>query len=409
MNPSTTKQFSPDDNYWKPIKEADVVLVYCARHTIKDIDGNPWKWYMLPVWTKELMGKKGKMIAQFDAEFMFLWHPEHVCWNDPIPEIEGKKPKEFFDETGVLKVADAYFTVLENPPWGKYTRKPIYYMPLPQLFRYKRQIRKQCPFYYFNKKKDLMNKKVAVITHSVKNASVEHTIDNVLEKINVPIIHFSAQLSQSVNELEMHSKYHEGSEFYGMLPRDAYLDILSKAYVAIDDNEGYVGWSRFVMECAILGVPCVGSQKAVKEIFPDLYTKHKSYRKQKELMNKLLTDDEFYEFMVKCGWLRVVQGSLSDIYLCTEMLRIVLFDLNCNYEQLIGEEKINYADFVDFLVEHYFNPICRRPNRGESTFDRNSRRILDQKQWDMLYGKWRKILDDPETYKKCLKIAMAKS
>ena len=408
MNPSTMKLHSPKSTYWNPIRNADLVFVYCVRHNIKDDDGKPWRWYMLPVWTREFMKKTGKLIAQFDMEFMFLWNRKHIWWKNPIPEIRGKTPRKFFAKNKVLKVADAYFTVLENPPWAKYTKKPIYYMPLPQLFRYKKELRQNCPFYYFNKNKDLKNKTVAIMHHSVKSASVFHTLDNVLNKLDIPVMYFAAQVSPSMNKKKLIDKYPKGSAFYAKLPRETYLEFLAKTYAAIDDNKGYIGWSRFVMECAIQGVPCIGSQKSVKDIFPELYTKHKSYKKQRGLLTKLFTDKEFYEFVVKCGWIRVVQGALSDIHLCTKLLKISFFDLKCDYEDYKGKGDGDCVGLINFLIEHSFTLICRRPRTGEETYDSNSRNIVNQKQWDKLYGQWREIINDKKLYSRCLKIAMAK-
>ena len=77
--------------------------------------------------------------------------------------------------------------------------------------------------------------------------------------------------------------------------------LLRKCYIAIDDNENYKAWSRFGMECALAHVPCIGSTPSVKLFFPELYTEHQDYNKQKELIERLFNDEDFWLRMAKTG------------------------------------------------------------------------------------------------------------
>jgi len=401
MNPSSMKVYPKEHEYWNPIRRADLVFVYCARHHIKDSDKKPWKWYMLPVWTKKFMKKGAKMIAQFDSEFLFLWDKNHVWWDKDVPEAKGKTPREFFKKTKVLNVADAYFTVLNDVPWAKYTKKPIYYIPLPQLFRYKRLAG-------YTKKRIPKNKKIAVLLHSVKTASYEHTIENVIKPLNLPVILFTTRNITHEEKVKILEKLPKGSEVYGQIPRDSYVEFLNKAYIAIDDNEGYVGWSRFAMECALYCVSCIGSTDAVKHIFPDLHTKPKDYDKQIELIRRLFSDENYYKYTRIYGYLCATR-SLSDPNLIMKLLKIAFVDLGCKFEEISDEESVNES-FVLFLTKLVDRGLVipRRPPEGVETYDPVSKRIIDGKKWDELYGRWKKIIENKKDYDRCLAIARQK-
>jgi len=397
MNPDTMKRFSQKHSYWKPLREADLVFVYTARHHKEP----SWKWYMLPVWAKKFMRPEAKMIAQSDDEFMWLWYPKHIWWKEN-PKFQEEV--SFFKNNGVLDVADAYFTVLNNPPWAKYCNKPIYYMPLPQMFRYRKLVER------INLRKIPTKRMIAMLEHSVKSASTTRTMRNVIRKLEIPVLYFSTQNLGYEDKKRLLGKLPEGSRVYGKLPRDAYMQFLKGAYMAIDDNEGYIGWSRFVQECAICCIPCVGSSKAVEHIFPDLKTEHNDWEKQKVLLRNLSSDINWYKAQMIRGWVSATR-SLSDPNLVTKMLKIAIIDLNCPTKK-VKVSKIELIEFVNFLLENFYNierqSLVRRPRKDETVFDRISKRIIGQKEWDELYGKWINIIEDEEKYRRCLQIAKEK-
>jgi len=237
-----------------------------------------------------------------------------------------------------VPIAIKLFTQINNygAPWAKYTSKPVYYMPLPQLVRYSNNIvipqiktTRGTQKIWDSELKGLPegNKLdyIATIHHSIKSSTAKNTLNNVLSKLNFPVMYFSSRFPNkdnlTINDLPYHSQFLEKGI------REGYLFSLRKAKVAIDDNEGYIGWSRFAMECALSCIPCVGSTKAVKQLFPDLYTEHNDYVKQTQLLNQLLNDNNFYQLNKACGWIRAVQG-LSTANLVTKFLKITMWDLN---------------------------------------------------------------------------------
>ena len=75
-------------------------------------------------------------------------------------------------------------------------------------------------------------------------------------------------------------------------------------------------------------------------------------------------------------------------------------------------ERQAYVDFVYFLVEKVLprqhRTIPLRPANGSKVFDGISRKILDTRGWDAIYGRWRTIIEDKKEYARCLKIARIK-
>jgi hypothetical protein len=305
MNKDTLALYDNKSKYWDPIRFADVVFVYCVRHDLN------WKWFNLPFEVKKFMRPESKMICQFDLEFLWMFHENHYPWKDIDPWTKEKTPDGFFKETGVMEIADAYI-IFFNSQLRKYTSKPVYKINLPQLVRYQL-------FTMDMLSKDVLNKskRVAIIHHSVKSAQVTHTIDNVIMKLETsrPITLFTCRDTNSMEKLSLieNLPLRGESQVYGLISRDSYLEFLESCYVAIDDNDGYYGWSRFAMECALANVPCIGSTQAVKEFFPLLYTKHKDYKKQRKLLKRLYEDSDF--------WLKVV----------TEGKRLALEKLDTDY------------------------------------------------------------------------------
>jgi glycosyltransferase involved in cell wall biosynthesis len=343
MNPSTISTYPSDDKYWNSLREADYVFVFCTRQNKK------WNWYNLPFLAKEFMKPSAKMICQFDDEFTWLLHD---FWND----IDKRNPKQFFGETKVLEVADAYLSVFHEPFWKRYCRKPVYYMPLPQLCRYDMLITvpevkttvvaHSSPLANMNFKERERN--VYTLLHSIKSAKIQPSVD-FLSELNVPIFVIEAKnLDEEI----------KNATIYGQMPREGLMFRLRSAYIAVDDNVGYIGWSRFAMECALSCVPCVGSTEAIKDFFPDLYTEPQDHTKQKELLERLLADEDFYKSQMACGWLSAVK-KLSDANLVTKFLKILLCDFPKNREErdrvFIASTLCNEEHSMDMFMESLLN------------------------------------------------------
>jgi len=331
------------------------------------------------------------MIAQWDQEFIWVFYPKWTWWQRPSYSTQ-KPPEQFFKETEILEVADLHFTVLEKPLFQKYTSTPYIYMPLPQLIRHTDRI--------FEQVKD---EKIALLNHTSYAGKIDHTIRNVIRPFGNPINLFSSYSFHRPHSGKIFCVKHglpQGSVVYGRMRSYEYMKELSKCYVAIDDQENYIGWSRFVMECALTSVPCIGSNHANKIFFPELYVKHKDYKRQKELLNRLFNDEAFHERMVQFGFQKVHEHLDTD-RLCEKLLRIAE-ELN------VSNTKIDVSKwmFVKFLA-HLRMAQKTIPNRPESgtVFDNIHNRNLNAGDWDELYGKWKTYIDNPKVYKELLAIS----
>jgi len=314
------EKYDFNHEYWNDLKNADLVFVYSVRIN----KTNSWEWYNLPQYAKRFMKPSAKMIAQFDDEFSWFLYK---FWKEPFMN-ENLSMDDFFKKTKVLEVADAYFTVLDNPFWAYYTKKPVFYMPLPQLSRYPEIISPRIKTSVFDfstirGQPELLNSKnqtqIALMLHSIQDSNVSATLNNVVHPLNISAIIFSTKNSGK-------NKVEGRDIFYSRMPRSGYMNTLKKATVSIDDDAKYNGWSRFVLESALNCVPCVGSTIAVKELFPDLYTAHNDFEKQKALITQLLNDQNFYTLQKHTGWIRAVT-KLSDSNLVSKFLQIAVKDL----------------------------------------------------------------------------------
>lgn len=296
VNPSYLSVFSHQDSYWSQLKNADVIFIRCVRPFTY------WKNYEMASVVKTIMSSEAKMIFQDDMDFLWLYHPNHCYYEQTII----KSPDDFFKENKILEIADA-FNIEHNPLFEervKKANKPVYHLLLPQLVRYKSFISTRPTL---NGK----NNRIVLLQHSVKSASVIHTINNIPE--------YSYMIFMFDKPVQLRKRIDVG---FRRLQRDNYMEFLKTGYIAIDDNEGYYGWSRFGMECALAHVPCVGSTPAVKEFFPELHTEHKDYVKQKELIKKLFNDKKFWLKMAVEGKKRVLERMDTKVRIA-ELIKIV--------------------------------------------------------------------------------------
>lgn len=398
MNDSILWTYPLNDSHWDQIREAEVVFVYCVRHDLN------WEWYELPLLVKKIMNPKAKMICQFDLEFLWLFYPNHHFWKKEVVWIKDRTPEQFFKETRVMDVADTYI-ILFNSLLKKYTSKSTYYLPLPQLVRYESFLGTT------PSKKELVNDKsrrVVVLKHSVKSASIKKTLKEVIIPSDFPVTIFTTRNTDSKEKLKILKVLPQPrkSVVYGNISRDDYMEFLKRGYAAIDDNEGYHGWSRFAMECALAHVPCVGSTLAVKEFFPELYTKSKDYRKQKELLEKLHNNKDFWLRMAKTGK-KLVLEKMDTGHLIKELVKIIIstmeqkkqMEKTTSIKKLKLEPNTSYSleweEYKNFIMKwrSCHKTIPSRPLKDGLVMDNIHKRIINQKQWDFLYGQWRKFIE----------------
>lgn len=301
-----------NDPYWKPLKEADLVYAYATRRTSR-CEPSGISWWTLPQFAKPFMKPEAKMIAQYDDEFVWLFNPLGSWWNltqMPNPDNYGG-PEQFFKKTEILEVPDGHIVVTNNPLFVKYTTKPVFKVPLPHLCRYKLEK------YSENHK----GNNIALMLHSAKSASLFETLDNVIRPKNYAVTIFNGTLNtEVVRSFRAKSNLPVNSNIYQRMEYDAYADLLWRENsIGLDNNTGYMGWSRFAMECAVTCIPCIGSSDSVYDLFPELYTAPQDYAKQIELIKRLRTDKKFYHEMVVVGRKRVTE-LLNDEKLCRTFL-----------------------------------------------------------------------------------------
>ena len=303
------------DPHWQPLRDADLLFVYCTRRSSR-CEPSGITWWTLPIFVKTFMKPTAKMIAQYDDEFVWLFDPKHVWWNiDVMPNPENNGPEDFFKKTGILEVPDAHLVVKSNPmpEFTKYTTKPVFKLPLPHLFRY-------TPSKYTE---EHQGKNIAILLHSILASSLHGTLENVIRPNNWSVSVFSGTLDERrIAGFRQQERLPVNSEVFSRLDYEPYMDLLWRyCSIGLDDNANYRGWSRFVMECAIAWIPCVGSTEAVEDIFPELFTAPQDYAKQTELINRLKIDKKFYHEVIQVGHKRILE-LLDDEKLCRAMLDI---------------------------------------------------------------------------------------
>jgi hypothetical protein len=293
------------DPYWNPIREADCVFVYATRRD----DSN---WWELPKFVRYFMKAEAKMIAQYDDEFMWLFDSKQVWWRISNPDNHGG-PEQFFRDTGILEYPDAHLTVTSKSEFRKYTTKPVFKMLLPQLCRYK--------LGKYSEKHQKQN--IAIMLHSTISASSHNTLENVIKPKNYAVTVFSNFRNQDDTiAFRGKEKLPVNSEILSKMEYEPYVDLLWRnCNIGLDDNIGYLGWSRFGLECAVAYIPCVGSTEAVQDLFPELYTAPQDYAKQIELIERLRTDKKFYHEMAQLGQKRLVE-MFDEEKMCRELLDI---------------------------------------------------------------------------------------
>jgi len=270
------------------LKDADFVFVYASNYCHGYDVELEWKWWKLPLEVKKYLKPETKMAAMWDFE----------GWLESgLEEPEGLKE--------VMDVTDIMFTIFpdENPKWKRLTDKPVKYMPFPlHAERFKIAVRLRHT--------ERERKYLLVVRHSPTIASANHTIDNIASKIRDPMIYLSTAWASAPTMIIKWANINPESIIYGYL-QDSYefFRVLRICYAAIDDNEGYYGWSRFIAQCAIVGVPVVTTENSGfgSVIFPELCTKHKDYCAQIELLERLRNDEDFRNNISKLGFSRLMK------------------------------------------------------------------------------------------------------
>jgi hypothetical protein len=335
-SPTHKKVYNDFDTnlYWKPMKEADYLFVYATRRSYRS-EQTGISWWTLPRFVKCFMKDGAKMIAQYDDEFQWLFDPKHVWWAWGNPDNLGG-PEQFFKKTGILEIPDAHFTVTTNPPYTKYTTKPVFKMLLPQIFRYSLS----------RYSEEHREKNIAMMIHSIRQSSVDGFLENVIRPNNWAVTIFNGTLDNDiVSHFRMNTKLPVNSQVFPRLGYGDYEDLLwQNASIGLDDNVGYSCWSRFVMECAIAYIPCVGSTEAVRDIFPELYVVSQDYAKEIELINKLKTNKKFYHEIAQLGHKRITE-ILDDEKQCKTFLDI--------FEKIPASKTLTIKDILPFYHTEY--------------------------------------------------------
>jgi len=399
VSPKILNLYSDNSAYWDDIRRADLVFVYCSRTGRKE-EKEGWHWYELPLLIKKFMKPSAKMVVQFDDDLNFIFHHDWVWWGEKY-DVVTDSPKDFFERTKLLEIADTYLTVLEKPLFAEYTTKPIRHLLLPQLTMVDRYtIDQYTEPWNQNYEKIHQLRNLVVMRHTSRVGSVEHTIENVIKTSGIPVTYFTCIWGFSPKDaVEYHrnNKLPNGSRVYGQVPRSEYMKILAQeGYIGIDDAEKYLGWSRFVMECAMIYIPCIGSTYAVKMLYPDLYTEPKDYAKQVELIERLMNNKMFYRVVVEKAR-QIMLHELDAEYLCTRLLKIA-DEVGC----VSTVEDYEMEQFIEFLAMH--GPVPSRPVVG--TVYNAQYGKLTTAQWDEKFGRYAKFINDSQTYSKLHKIAV---
>lgn len=317
INPSVLSEYSKESPYWDWLKEADLIFTYCTRMEVpeeaeyKDIYGRPyrWVWWVLPKYVKLFAKPTAKIITQWDDDWVWLFHPDWVWWHDRPSDRGG--PKELFLDSKIFDYTDLVWTVLEKPEFAKFCSKPIEYMPLPYLIGHYldalaivEREKKKFGVLELHKEHNLI-----LLRHTSAVASVEQIISEVAEKMNMPVSYFSTSWGNpDLSKQEAIQKHNVPFVTHLHFEPPQFMTILMyEGYVAIDDSDYYMGWSRFGMECAMMYTPCIGSTHSVKLFFPELYTEHNDFAKQRELVKRLVEDKEFYERIALEGHKRCLE------------------------------------------------------------------------------------------------------
>jgi hypothetical protein len=314
VSPTHRKIYSnyEQDPYWNPLKEADYVYAYATRRSTR-VEPTGGSWWTLPQFVKPFMKPEAKMLDQWDDEWVWLSNPNGSWWDlrlMPNPDNHGG-PEQFFKKTGILEIADGHIKVTDNSLFEKYTMKPVFKILLPHLFRY------GVGKYNENHK----GKNLAIMFHSTRSHNIHSVLENVIRPKNYAVTVFNGSIKQEViDAFRAREKLPVNSEVYVRMEYVAYTDLLWRSCdVGLDNSDGYEGWSRFGMECAISCVPCVGSSNSVHDMFPELYTDVNDFAKQIELIERLRTDKKFYHEMVEAGCKRLLD-LLDDEKLCRMLL-----------------------------------------------------------------------------------------
>jgi hypothetical protein len=384
--PETIFWYDNSSINWYWLRRADVIFCYASRTGLDKWAGNEkWKWFNVPIHAKRFTKPDAKMIIQFDDDLIFVHDPTYVWWKDD--PSEGLSPDTFFKKYPILDIGDVYCHVVEKPKFAPYCKKPLVYLPLPQTVRH-------IEWFDSNHKGNL----VALIRHTSRAANVTHIVKNVTK--DMPICYFQVNYVYS-EDSGIHATLPIGSKTYPSLDPHIFMNTLHETCrYAIDDAEGYIGWSRFVMECAIAGIPCIGSNNANRLIFPDLCTEHKDYDKQRELLERLKIDKEFYESCLAKGR-DYIKKELDPEFLCRRLLELAR-SLNPP-DTPVPEGMVLKESLINILERGLpFHVIPLRPAIGQEVWDYFSNQNLNHDSWFGIYGKYEKFISDPALYREII-------
>jgi hypothetical protein len=227
-----------------------------------------------------------------------------IPWTEVVSAIKEKYPDKkvmiFFDWE-ISKNPDAEWRntfrdadlILHCGPleklgaWQNYSEKCMF-IPIPasmnRLYRY-------CPYrpYDFNQRK----KWIAIMQHTHPLSDVAPALMNIGE-IGAPVKFFTGMYNVNPKRSEIVVRSW-GVKEYKVFPRldpETYFKELSDCYIAHDNCGAYVGWSRFVYECAAYYIPVVSNMNVAANQVANLNLCAQSPASQQGLMRKLMNDFE---------------------------------------------------------------------------------------------------------------------
>lgn len=117
---------------------------------------------------------------------------------------------------------------------------------------------------------------------------------------------------------------------YIRLREPEYLHELSRCKWAIEDPSDYLGFSRFVIECATMGVPVVGGEQiySVKIGFPETCTEHMDIPRQVTLIKALSQDPALCKRIADTGYDNLSKHLSNER--CTQALWDAMKDMGIN-------------------------------------------------------------------------------
>ena len=236
------------------LNEYEAIWVYA----MSGADTTSVKYCHIPEYLRKRGVKDSKILYQEDYfAYPWDWTMERYWQRKAGKESSTPDPYTHFSPVQVLPFVDAIVQA-GGREWG-HLKKPVYYVQWPIIATEKFNVP-------FNKKR-----KAAIGVHRFYGNDNENIAFS--QELDIKFDCFGANIERR--------------------KRAEYLEHISKYKIALDYNEYYLGWSRFVAEATYAGVPVVGPKyrKGVVIANPDLAGPSS---KTIPVVERLLDDEEYY-------------------------------------------------------------------------------------------------------------------